>query len=198
MTTDRALIRTSCRVMLLVMFVGCGDSTNSGPGRVAGFVADPHTASFNGELDGTFQVSISPDGNTWVDLDTLTAINAPLQTDNVRTPVHGERDAPAGEYSYVRLTLSGVRARLIGGSVVGTTFLAGNLDLPLGGGDDTVVIVVDVPRFTVEASDSEHRSITFTMNSAAWITESAVQAVAVDDAAIESAVTATVTVEAGS
>ena len=91
--------------------------------------------------------------------------------------------------------MSEVQARLLGGSSVGTTFLSGNTNIPLGGSDNVVEVVLQVPPFEVEASDTQQRAITFTMNSPAWITEAALQASVVEDAAIEAAVTAVVTVE---
>lgn len=186
-------MRRWCLVVLAL--VGCGDGTGGDPGRVAGFVADPLTASFHGDVTGNLVVAISQDGTTWVDLGSATPVTVPLQTSDVRAPVNGEVSAPPGQYSRVRLTLSGAQARLNGGSSIGTTFLAGNLDIPLGGTDDEVVIVVQVPQFDVKASGTVRHSITFTLHSAAWITEAAVQALTVDDAAIQAAVTAVITVD---
>lgn len=181
----------------LVMLAGCGDSTSSGVGLVEGFLADPQTASFAGDLNGDIQVSISEDGSTWLDLGSLNGITVPLQTGGIRTTVHGEQDAPTGTYSWVSLTMSGVRARLNGGSSIGNTFLTGNTEVPLGGSDDFVEVTLQI-RFDVVAGESQRRFITFNMNSSNWMTEAALQASVVDDAAIEAAVTASVTVESSS
>jgi hypothetical protein len=184
-------------VPALLILAGCGESTNSGVGLVEGFLADPQRASFAGDLNGGVQVSISEDGSTWLDLGSLNGITAPLQTSGVRTTVHGEQNAPVGTYSWVRLTMSGVRARLNGGSSVGNTFLSGNTEIPLGGSDDLVEVTLQI-RFEVVAGESQRRFITFTMNSSSWMTEAALQASMVDDVPIEAAVTAAVTVESGS
>ncbi len=188
-------MRTRCVLLALLMSAGCGDNTGAEFGRVEAFLADPQNASFSGELNGDVQVSISEDGSTWFDLGSLNGITVPLQTNVVRTTVHGEQDAPVGTYSWVRVTLSEVRAGLNGGSSIGTTFLAGYTEVPLGGNDELVEVVLQVPPFDVEASDSQQRAITITMNSPAWMTEAALQALVVDDAAIVAAVTALVTVE---
>ncbi len=188
-------MRTTCLVLALLVSAGCDDSTGGGLGGVEAFLADPLTASFAGDLNGDVQISISADGSTWIDLGSLNGITVPLQTDNVRTTVHGEQEAPVGTYSQVRVTLSGVLARLNGGSVIGNTFLSGNTDVPLGGSDQLVEVVVPVTGFSLVASQSEQRSITLTMNSATWMTEAALQAQVVEDDAIQAAVTAAVTVE---
>jgi hypothetical protein len=182
-------------VLALLISAGCAESTGAEFGRVEAFLADPQNASFNGELIGNVQVSISEDGSTWFDLGSSSGVTVPLQTNVVRTTVHGEQDAPVGTYSWVRVTMSDVRARLDFGSSIGTTFLSGSAEVPLGGSDDFVEVVLQVPGFDVEASELQRRSVTFTVNSSAWMTEAALQALLVEDAPIEAAVTAVVTIE---
>jgi hypothetical protein len=179
----------------LVILAGCGDG-GGGLGQAAAFLTDPPTAAFSGELDGDVQVSISEDGTSWVDFGAASAITVALQTANVRAVVGGQEVAvPAGSYSWARLTLSGAEALLTAPATVEDTLLLGNVTLPIGGSDGQVVVAIQVPAFEVTASESVRRSVTFALNSEAWITKEALRASSVEDSALEGAVTVAVSTE---
>lgn len=191
---------------------GCGDSTGTGPGRANAFVTDdPSTtsasrtgavfqlsganqaAAFSGSVAGNTQVSISADGETWVDLGSLNGITILLQSSSDSTTVHGEVDVPAGTYSRVRLTFSGVEARLDAGSTFGGLTLTTQVNVSLGGSDAQVMIEKSVPSFEVRAEAGAVTIVRFELNAEAWLTEQTVGAEVVEDAEIQAAVTARVT-----
>lgn len=180
----------------LLVCVGCSDSTGTGTGRAEGVIADsPTGTSVTGTLAGNIHVSLSSDGIEWVDLGSPNGITVPLQATGVETTVHGEEDAPAGTYTRVRLIFQGVSARILAGSVIGGTALTSEANLALGGTDQRIEIVVTVPAFTIEADDDVSRIIVFDLHSQLWLTAAAVQAGSVQDAAVQSAVTATTRVD---
>jgi len=179
-------------VAAAAVLVACGnDEGPAGSGRVMDLVFDPVTASFTGELSGNVQVSISQDGSSWFNLGSLNGVTIDLQSDSDSTSVHGEQTAPAGQYSRVRLTFQGVSAELPAGATVGGTTLSAPATIDVGGSDQQVEITKQVLSFQVLADTTVRRTILFNLQSEDWITESSLTAGVVEDAAIQSAVTAT-------
>ncbi len=181
-------------VCVLASAIACDDDPVE-LGRAQGVVHDAKTAAFSGVLSGDVQVAISSGGANWFDLGSLNGITIPLQSDTDTSNVHGEQDAPVSTYSQVRLIFDGVDAELKAGSIIGTTTLTGDVVIPLGGSDRRVEIVKQVAPFGVDSDDGVRRGIIFLLNSRIWITEPSLQLGLVEDAAIQSAVTALTRVE---
>ncbi|MFN0179087.1 MAG: hypothetical protein ACKVZ0_09825 [Gemmatimonadales bacterium] len=192
----RRYARFSTIVLATLAAAGCNESTTPGLGRAEALIVDPPAAAptVAGSLAGNTFASISTDGTTWVDLGSPNGITVPLQAAGSAT-VHGEQDAPTGTYTRVRLIFEGVTARLTSGSVIGGTTLTSNVNLPLGGADQRVEVVVAVPAFTVDADAGIQRTIAFELRSYLWITAAALQAGTVTDATIQGAVVATTRVD---
>jgi hypothetical protein len=186
------LRRNSRSLILLCAVAACNEQLATERGRTEGLVHDPPpgTATITGSLAGNVFVSLSADGTTWVDLGSPNGITIPLQS-ATPTTVHGEQDAPAGSYNRVRLAFDGVVARLKSGSVVGGTTLTSDVDLPLGGADQRVELVVPVPAFDVVVDPASRRTLLFELRSHFWLTAAALQAGTVTDAALQGAVLAT-------
>jgi hypothetical protein len=176
-----------------LLFAGCSDPTATGQGRAEAVVADTPSGSpsVTGSLAGNVSASLSVDGVQWIDLGSPNGVTIPLQLVGSAATVHGEQDAAAGSYTRVRLIFQGVTARLAAGSVVGGTTLTAETTLSLGGSDQRVDLVVTVPTFTVLADGTVQRTITFDLRSHVWLTAAALQAGTIQDAALQSAVTAT-------
>jgi len=182
----------------LLLAVACSDSVATDRGRAEGIIADPPPAgspAVNGTLAGNVFVSLSADGSEWVDLGSPNGITVALQSAGAGTTVHGEQDAPAGSYNRVRLVFDGVVARLLAGSTIGGASLANDTNLPLGGSDGRVEIIVPVPAFEVTSDPAVQRTVLFDLRSSLWITPAAVQAGSIGDAALQGAVLATTRVD---
>jgi hypothetical protein len=196
--------------LALAVVAACGDDNGTGPdlGRAEAFVVDdPSTASlaragagpsfggaaplFSGSIAGDVQVAVSADGETWVNLGSPGDIAIQLQTAGTGTTVHGEVDVPVGTYTRVRLTFGGAEARLAAGSTFGNITLATQVDVTMGGSDSEVVIERTVSPFTISA---DARTVfTVDLNTEAWLTDQSVTAQSVTDAAIQGAVSLSVT-----
>ena len=175
--------------------LGCGGD-NTGPptefGRAQGVVIDPQTASFSGTVAGNINVSISADGTTWFDLGSPNGITIQLQTDGASTNVHGERDAPLGTYSWVRITFhQGVEVTLPAGTTLGSTTLGADATITLGGADGDAEITKQVSAFEIAGTSATLHTVEFDLESALWVTESALQAGLVEDTSLQSAVSVT-------
>ncbi len=187
--------RLAVAVVLAALVVACGDEGPAAFGRAQGLVKDPQTANFSGTVSGNVQVSISVDGSSWIDLGSLNGITIQLQSPTGdSTNVHGEQTAPTGSYGRARLTFRGAQANLDAGSVVGSTTLQSDANITLGGSDEEVAIEKSVS-FEVPSDTTLRRTIVFTLNSAAWITESSLQAGVVEDADLQSAIQVTTRTE---
>ncbi len=182
---------------LVLAAVGCGDPTATGLGRAEALIQDPPAgpAVVIGSLAGNTFASVSADGANWADLGSPNGITVPLQTPTGAATIHGEQDVRVGTYTRVRLVFAGVTARLKTGSVVAGTTLTSDIDLPLGGSDQRVEIVVIVPTFNVDLDASVQRTILFNLRSSLWLTPAALQAGTVADAALQAAIIATTRVE---
>ncbi len=176
----------------------CGsDQAGTDTGRAEAIILDTPsgTALATGTLQGNIFASMSADGSTWVNLGSPNGITVTLQTLGSSTTVHGEQTAPAGSYRHVRLVFEGVTARLQAGSRVGGTTLASDATVGLGGTDNRVEVGIEVPTFTVDADLNVRRTIVFELRSQVWLTEAALQAGRVEDAALQAALTATTRVD---
>ena len=185
------------RLPALIMLGGafllsCGEPTATGSGRAEALIQDVPSgpASLAGTVQGNIFASLSADGDVWADLGSPNGITINLQTVGSSTTVHGEEDAPTGSYDRVRLVFSGVTVRVLSGSVVGGTTLTSDVVLTLGGGDNLVEVVVDVPEFRVDASTTVQRTIVFDLRSSLWLTAAALQAGTIADASLQAAITA--------
>jgi hypothetical protein len=192
----RRIARFPTLALAALAAAGCNDSTTPGLGRAEALILDPPATAptVTGSLAGNTSASISTDGTTWVDLGSPNGITVPLQAAGSAT-VHGGQDVPTGTYTRVRLIFEDVTARLTSGSVIGATTLTNNVDLPLGGTDQRIEVVVAVPAFTVEADAGIQRTIAFELRSHLWITAAALQTGTVTDATIQGAVLATTRVD---
>ncbi len=124
--------------------------------------------SYSGSLDARAQVSISADGETWVDLGSPTQASVDLQTTGGQSNLHGEVQVPADTYSHVRLVLEDARANLDTGSTIGAILVDLGLTIQLGT-QGRVTIEKTVPAFQVSAES--RTDIHWNMNSDRWITE---------------------------
>ncbi|HEX9582467.1 MAG TPA: hypothetical protein VF970_15285 [Gemmatimonadales bacterium] len=200
--------------VLLIAVAACTDGTGSGLGRAEVLIRDnPNTtgaapaatglvahiaatgapAAFTGSIAGDAQVSISADGEDWYDLGSPNGITIQLQNAGDSTTVHGEVDAPAGGYTRVRVILDGAEARLNVGSTFGGLVLQTQVAVQLGGSDQRVVIDRTVPAFEVRAQAGAVTRIGLELNAEAWLTETSVQALMVQDTAIQTALAVSVT-----
>lgn len=177
-----------------VIGVACSDAGPIETGRAQGIAFDPQTASFSGELSGDVQVAISDNGSDWTNLGSLNGITVNLQSDSDSSNVHGEQDAPVGNYSHVRLTFDGVVAEFLSGSTVGGTTLTQDTTIALGGADDRVEIIKPVS-FDVPGDGTTRVSINFNLHSADWLTEASLTSQVIEDAPIQTGVTVTTRTE---
>ena len=177
-------------LMVAAALAACGDEGPAENGNVQALVKDPDApSSYDGTLSGNINVSISQDGNTWIDLGSANGITIVLQSPTGdSTNVHGQVARSAGNYARVRLTVRDGKATLLSGSRVGNTTLSSTKDITVGGADDLVVIDKSTS-FAVVAGTTGRTSIIFDLNSEIWLTESAVQTGQVEDQPIQQAVT---------
>jgi hypothetical protein len=178
----------------IVALVACSDPVSSGNGHVEARIQDLPGGTITvpgATLQGNLFASISPGGSEWVDLGSPNGITVALQAIGVSTSVHGEQQAPADNYTRVRLVLSGVTVTLQSGSIIGGVTLTSNTTLQLGGADGQVEVSILVPGFLVSSTDAEKTLILFDLRSHFWLTAAAVQAGQVEDAALQGAIIAT-------
>jgi hypothetical protein len=184
------------RTVIAVALTGAAcDGSPTAPSagtRVEAIVQDAPAAtpSVTGTLAGNVSASVW-NGDRWIDMGSPNGITIPLQLAGRMTTVHGETSVPSLSYSRVRLVFQGVTARVARGSVVGGTPLNNDITLVLGGSDERVELSVSVSPFSVEADARVRRVIVFELRSQQWLTAAAVQSGRVEDAPLQSAVTAT-------
>jgi hypothetical protein len=185
-------------VVLVLAFASSACDSQTGPSgatRVNAIVRDsPGSPPVTGTLAGNVQAAIEG-GGRWTNLGSPNGITVALQSANASTTVHGDQSVAAGSYGRVRLILQGVTARISRGSVIGGTTLTNDATITLGGSDERAELTVDVSSFTVEADQSIRRTVEFDVRSSQWLTASALQAGRVEDAALQSAITATTRTE---
>jgi hypothetical protein len=150
-----------------------------------GTAADGH---YSGTFHGSAQVAISTDGGTWVDLGSPAQVAVALQSSGGETTVHSRTAIAPGTYTRVRLTLTGGRADLDGGAMLGGISFGSAVSIQVGGADQRVVIEKQVQPFTVEADS--HARIFFDLNSEAWIHQNSAEEESVDDQEVEDSTTA--------
>jgi hypothetical protein len=210
------LIRRIAAGVAWLAAAGCTDSTGSGIGRTEAVIRDnPNSTNpsivapglfanraaagaptaFTGSIAGDAQISISADGTEWYDLGSPNGITIQLQNANDSTTVHGEVDAPAGTYTRVRVVIDGAEARLNAGSTFGGLVLQAQVAVALGGSDQEVVIDRTVPAFEVRAEAGAVTVIRLELNAEAWLTETSVQALMVQDTAIQTSLAVSVETE---
>jgi hypothetical protein len=191
-------MRTTITVVLTALLaIACDDSAvgpTSGT-RVEAVVQDSPsgTSAVTGSLAGNVSAS-AWNGDRWYDLGSSNGITIPLQVSGRSTTVHGETSIPSASYNRVRLLLQGVSARVNRGSVIGGTALANDTTIALGGSDQRAELIVPVDAFAV-AVDSSKRTIVFELRSSQWLTSGALQSGIVEDASLQTAVTAATRVE---
>ncbi len=173
----------------------CGDDV-LGPdvAQSEGFVFDDPAAggaSYSGTAAGNFQVSISADGQTWIDLGSLNGITVSLQVSPDERTVHGVQSIPEGTFNRVRLVLQDVEVTVAAGSTVGGVTFPQEMKTDLASGAP-LSIERGVPDFTVR--EGERAEVRFDLNSEGWLTADAVQGGLVSPADVRAAVTASVTV----
>ena len=182
--------------VILIACAACSDSP-TGPiaqTRVEAHVQDsPGPGTVAGTFAGNFSASVW-DGDEWVALGSPNGITVALQS-GALTTVHGEQSVPAGSYSRVRLVLQDVTARVASGSSIGGTTLTSDRTITLGGSNQRVDLAISVSSFDVGDDPAIRRRIVFDLRSAQWLTSNVVQSGVVDDAALQSAVTASTVVE---
>lgn len=160
----------------------------AGDVRARAVVRDDPGASapaFSGTLATNANVSVSVDGQSWVDLGSPNGITIQLQSRNDSTNVHGEVDIPAGTYRHVRLTLRESQVTVKEGSSVGGTTLSADVNLTIGGAGAEVEIRKEVPSFTA----SDLTVISFDLNSRTWLTTQTLQSGVVAAAQVQQATT---------
>jgi hypothetical protein len=180
-------------VVTALLSTACDDSTmgpSSGTHVEARVQDSPQAAqTVNGTLAGNVSASIG-NGERWNDLGSPNGITIPLQTMGRVTTVHGEASVASSSYNRARLVFQGVTARITRGSIIGGTTLSNDVTLTLGGSDQRADISVPVDSFVVEPSASVRRVIVFDLRSQQWLTAAALQSGLVEDAALQSALTA--------
>ncbi|HEX9582123.1 MAG TPA: DUF4382 domain-containing protein [Gemmatimonadales bacterium] len=165
-------------------------TTTAAPPEAAAHGAPSSPAAFAGDINGNVQVAISVDGATWVDLGSLNGITIDLQSTGDSTNVHGEVSVPAGTYTRVRLTFQGAQARLQAGSSFGGITLNAQVNVTMGGTDQSLVVTKTVPAFVVEADAQMVTTAYLELNAEQWLTEDSVQAQVVEDAAVQTSMAA--------
>ena len=188
--------------------VGCSDDLG-GPnleasGRIEAFVRDnPNSSSanllssqalglapFSGSAAANANVSVSADGQTWIDLGSPNGITIRLQASGDSTSVHGAGDLAAGTYTRVRLTLRNIALVVSAGANIGGVVLTSDTQINVGGSDRQVVIEKQVSAFTVTRTSTTR--IVFELNTEVWMTAQNAQDRTVDDAEVAGAATAAV------
>lgn len=181
---------------------GCGDETGPGetgearavvtdnpdrasPAVAPGTQSEPRPASagsFSGTLTADARVSISADGQSWIDLGSPKQIALQLQSSGDSSDVHGTVSVPVGTYSYVRLEMNGGKARVDGGSTIGGLLVSAAFDVFLGA-NQRVTIEKRVEPFTIEVDS--RTTLLFELNSESWMTEENAQDKQVDEEEVE-------------
>jgi hypothetical protein len=198
MENQRGGAKTATVLVALVgalMATACGDDV-TGPdgsaGMVEAYVEDrsPEAAAafttapgeeasspafspgYSGSLNGRAQVSISTDGETWIELGPPRSVSVALQASGEGAEVHGAVEVPAGVYTYVRLVLDDAWANVAAGSTFGPITLDAAIDVTLGSGAE-VTVEKSVPPFEVRADT--HTRVTWSLNSHLWLDQEAAE-----------------------
>lgn len=148
------------------------------------------SSDFTGTVSGDARVDVSADGETWVELGEASEVDVELQSSDEETSLHTEVSAPLESFAMARLVLDGADAEIEAGSTIGGTTLETGVTISLGG-PDQVVVEKQLGQTLVLNADSE-ATLTFDLNSEAWVTEENVDAGVVAESEIESATEVTV------
>ncbi len=161
---------TTGRAQAIVTDAPSGSAAALAPAGEAGprFAVEAGSYSYSGTVTADAQVSISADGQTWVDIGPASSISLALQSSGDSTDVHGAVDVPVGTYAYVRLVMDDANARVNAGSSIGGLLLTAAVDVGLGTGG-RVVVVKEVQPFIIHADT--RTTLIFDLNSEAWMTE---------------------------
>lgn len=197
-------LRSSAFVLAALAGLGslaaCGDGSTGpeGSGTVTAVMTDQNgsagvasrgattsgQASFDGTFDGEVQVQISTDGETWVDVGAPQSVSVDLQSSG-ETTVQSDVEVDGGNYTRVRVVMSGASANLDAGAVIGGTTFSSAVSVSVGGGSETTV-EKQVVQFQVD-SDTD-MVLAVDLNSEAWITSESAQSGSASEAEVESAV----------
>lgn len=149
-------------------------------------------STYSGDMAGTFQFSVSNDGQTWIDAGSPNGITLLLQNES-RVSVHGSQEAPVGSFTHVRLLIRTAEVTIAAGSEIDGTVLTADATVNVGQSED-VVIESQISPPQVEAN--EVIVVTFDLNSEAWLTAAALAAGEASNAAVAAAVQVTTEVRA--
>jgi hypothetical protein len=180
---------------LAVAGASCGDSATgpSSSGRVEAVIQDSSTSGVTGTIAGNISASIW-DGDRWVDLGSPNGITVLLQNAGRTTTIHGEQSVAPVSYSRARITFQGVTARLARGSVVSGTTLASDANVMLGGADQRAELTAPIS-ISVDTDAVVRHTVIFDLRSQIWLTLGVVQAGRVEDAPLQTAITASTRVD---
>lgn len=193
-------------VLVLAVLAGlgslaaCGDDDGTGPegsGTMSAAMTDENgsaavasrgaassgQASYSGTFDGEVQVQISTDGETWVDVGAPGSVSVDLQSSG-QTTVQSDVEVEAGDYSRVRVVMSGASANLDAGAVLGGTEFSSAVSVSVGGGSE-VTVEKQIVQFRV-SSDTDILLVV-DLNSEAWITSESAESGSASEAEVESA-----------
>lgn len=146
--------------------------------------------SFSGAFSGTAQAAAFTSADGWVDVGTPANVTFDVQGTTESTFVTAA-EVPEGTYTKLRLTLSGFSLHLNPGAVIGGVTFDSAVDVAVGGSDGSVVLEVSVPSASLTAGSSA--TAHFDLNSEEWVSQSTVDAGAVDDATVQAAASASIT-----
>lgn len=149
------------------------------------------SSSYEGTVSGEARVEVSADGETWTELGDASDVEIDLQASGGGAVVHADASVPLESYTRARLVLDGADAVLAAGSTVGGITLEAETTLALGG-TGQVIVEAQLDE-SLDAGADTDATVSFDLNSEAWVTETAVEAGAVAESAISGAATVQVT-----
>jgi hypothetical protein len=148
------------------------------------------SSNYEGTVSGEARVEVSADGETWTELGDASDVDVDLQASGGGAVVHADAAVPLDSFTWARLVLDGADAVLEAGSTVSGVTLESETTVALGTGQVIVEAQLDE---SLDAGAGTDATVSFDLNSEAWITETAVEAGAVAESAISSAATVQVT-----
>lgn len=167
------------------------DDRDARAASIASLLPLQASSSYDGTVSGDARVEVSADGETWAQLEDASEIDVELQAADGEAVVHADASVPLESFTRARLVLDGADATLEAGSTVGGITLESGTTLSLGG-SGRVVVETQLEE-SLDASAGTDATLSFDLNSEAWITETAVEAGTVAESAIQGAVTVQVT-----
>lgn len=152
------------------------------------------SGAFTGTTTADATVEVRTESGTWIEVGSASDADLEMQSEGSELVVGSGATVDAGSYTAVRLTLENATTTVDAGSSIGGILLDVDVDVAVGGEDNSVVIEKELD-FDVDAESST--TVVFDLNAESWVDQSAVDSEAAADGDVQAATTAFLAASSG-